>query len=254
MWHALVDDEVAGKAHVVRRPDRRYFVAIDAWRDEVFDALLDAVIDDLPHELSTIAGEEDEEELARWIRRGFEARRRDDEYEIRMDPGRPLAPAPTGYRLASAADVDIDELRRLDDELRQDVPGTRGWVNDPDEFLEQTVRSPLFHPATFLVAVEEAGGVSAGLVRVAVAPRWAKLGLVGVRPEHRRRGLGRALVAAAFRPLQDVGVRLVLAEADAANEPARALLTGFGARRTGGTFELVRTPSQRGVRGSGTTL
>lgn len=246
MWHALVDDEVAGKAHVVRRPDRRYFVAIDAWRDEVFDALLDAVIDDLPHELSTIAAEADADELGRWTRRGFAARRSEDEYEIPVaaSEGR-SAPVPAGYRLSSAADCDIDlaVLRRLDDDLRQDVPGTRGWVNDPDEFLAQTVQSPLFHPATSLVAVEEASGAYAGLVRLLVARRWAKLGLVGVRPDHSRRGLGRALVATAFRPLRDIGVDLVLTEADATNEPARALLTGFGARRTGGTFELVRNAS-----------
>jgi GNAT superfamily N-acetyltransferase len=232
IWHALVDDEVAGKAHVVRRPDRRYFVAIDAWRDEVFDALLDAVIDDVPSDLSTIAGEEDEEELARWTRRGFEARRREDEYEIPVtaSDGR-IAVVPPGYTLVPAADVDVDVLGRLDEELRQDVPGMRGWVNDPEEFLD---------PATSLVAVDDSTGAHVGLVRLRVAGRWAKLGLVGVRPEHRRRGLGRALLSAAFRPLRDVGVGLVLAEADAANAPARALLVGFGARRTGGTFELVR--------------
>jgi GNAT superfamily N-acetyltransferase len=257
IWHALVDDEVAGKAHVVRRPDRRYFVAIDSWRDEVFDALLDAVLDDLPHELCTIAAESDADELARWTRRGFETWRSEDEYEIPPVAWQQRsAPVPAGYRLCSAADadVDVDVLRRLDDEVRQDMPGMRGWVNDPDEFAAQTARFPLFHPATSLVAVEEAGGAYVGLARVLVARRWAKLGLVGVRPGHRRRGLGRALVATAFRPLRDAGVELVLAEADAANEPARALLAGFGARRTGGTFELVRNASQRGVRGSGTTL
>src|SRR4051794_9260282 len=175
MWHALVDDEVAGKAHVVRRPDRRYFVAIDAWRDDVFDALLDAVLDDLPFALSTIAGEEDDEELGRWTRRGFEERRREDEYEVPLvgHPGH-LAAVPAGYTLVQAQDVDVDMLRRLDDELRQDMPGTRGWVNDPDEFLAQTVRSPLFNPATSLVAVEEATAAHVGLVRVSVAARWAK--------------------------------------------------------------------------------
>jgi ribosomal protein S18 acetylase RimI-like enzyme len=235
IWHALVDDEVAGKAHVVRRPDRRYFVAIDAWRDEVFDALLDVVLDDLPADLSTIVGEEDEEELARWTTRGFKARRREDEYEIRLtaSDGR-LAAVPPGYTLVPAADVDIDALQRLDEELRQDVPGMRGWVNDPEEFVD---------PATSLVAVDDAAGADAGLVRLRIAGRWAKLGLVGVRREHRRRGLGRALLAAAFRPLPDVGVELVLAEADASNAPARALLIGFGARRTSGTFELVRDAS-----------
>src|SRR3954467_14164772 len=98
MWHALVDDEVAGKAHVARRPDRRYFVAIDAWRDEGFDALLDAVIDDLPHELCTVAGEEDEGYPARWTGRGFEPRRREDEYEIPLAASdRGPAAVPPGY-------------------------------------------------------------------------------------------------------------------------------------------------------------
>jgi hypothetical protein len=119
MWHALFDDEVAGKAHVVSRPDRRHFVSVDAWRDEVFEALLDAVVHDLPRELATIVGETDDEELTRWTGHGFRERRREDEYEIRPDPaGIPSAPVPAGYRLVPAAGVDLDTLRRLDDEVR----------------------------------------------------------------------------------------------------------------------------------------
>jgi ribosomal protein S18 acetylase RimI-like enzyme len=240
MWHALVDDEVAGKAHVVRRPDRRYFVAIDAWRTDVFEALLDAVRDDLPHDLFTLVAESDTDELARWTGRGFEVRRREDEYEIPVSAHAPAVPVPSGYVLVGAADVDLDALRHLDEELRQDVPGMRGWANDPDEFAESALGSTLFDPATSLVAVEQASGMYAGLVRVWVARRWARLGLVGVRNGHRRRGLGRALAAAAFRPLPERDVRVVLAEADVANLPAQALLARLGARRTGGTIEFVR--------------
>jgi GNAT superfamily N-acetyltransferase len=241
MWHALVDDEVAGKAHVIRRPDRRFFVAIDAWRDDVFDALLDAVVHDLPHELATIAAEADDAELTRWTRRGFAEHRRDDEYEIPLDdPGLLRAPVPAGYSLISAGDAEVAELCRLDEELRRSVPATRGWVNDPDEFVEQTLHSTLFHPEAQLVAVEEATGAYAGLVRVGVARRWAKLAFIGVRPGHRRQGLGTALLASALRPLPDSGVTVVLAEADAADRSSQALLAGFRARRTGGTYELVR--------------
>ncbi len=239
MWHALVDDEVAGKAHVVRRPDGRFFVAVDAWLDEVFDALLDAVLEDVPRTVSTIAGEADAAELDRWRRRGFTERRREDEYEIPLLDTRPH-PVSAGYALVSAADADLDALRRLDDDLRQDVPGTRGWVNDPDEFAEATLHPGLFDPATSLVAVEEATGAYVGLVRIGVARRWAKLGLVGVLPGHRRRGLGRALLGAALQPLRDRGVGMVLAEADARDEAARRLLGRFRARRSGGTVELVR--------------
>jgi ribosomal protein S18 acetylase RimI-like enzyme len=241
IWHALVDDEVAGKAHVVRRPDRRYVVAIDAWRGEVFDALLDAVGRDVPHDLFTLVAESDHDELARWSRRGFEAGRREDEYEIPVDgSGGWAAPLPPGYALVPAADADLDALRRLDEELRQDVPGMRGWVNDPDEFTVGTPGSPPGDPATSLVAVEQATGVLVGLAWVSLARHWARLRLVGVRTRHRRLGLGRALVAVAVRPLPARGVELVLAEADAANPPAQALLAGFGFRRTGGTIELLR--------------
>ncbi len=110
MWHALVDDEVAGKAHVVRRPDGRFFVAVDAWLDEVFDALLDAVLEDVPRTVSTIAGEADAAELDRWRRRGFTERRREDEYEIPLLDTRPH-PVSAGYALVSAADADLDALR-----------------------------------------------------------------------------------------------------------------------------------------------
>jgi ribosomal protein S18 acetylase RimI-like enzyme len=240
IWHALVDDEVAGKAHVVHRPDRRWFVAIDTWRADVFDALLDAVLDDLPHDLFTLVPDADDDELARWTRRGFHEHRREDEYEIPVGrPPRAVA-LPSGYVVVSAADADLDALRRLDEELRQDVPGTRGWVNDPDEFAESILGSTLFDPETSLVAVQEATGRYAGLVRVWVARHWARLGLVGVRVDHRRLGLASALTAAAFQPLPERGVGVVLAEADTANVPAQALLARLGARRTGGMIELVR--------------
>ncbi len=244
LWHAHVADEVAGEAPGVRRPDRRYVVAIDAWRAEVFDALLDAVLRDLPHDLFTRVAESDHDELGRWTRRGFEERRREDEYEIRVQgPATRVVPVPPGYALVPAADVGLDALRRLDEELRQDVPGMRGWVNDPDEFTGRTSGPPPADPATSLVAVQEATGASAGLVWVSVARHWARLRLVGVQAGHRRRGLGRALVAAAFRPLPARGVELVLADADAADAPAQALLAGFGSRRTGGTVELLRRGS-----------
>jgi GNAT superfamily N-acetyltransferase len=241
MWHALVDDEVAGKAHVVSRPDRRHFVAVDAWRDDVFDALLEAVVHDLSRELATLVGETDDEELARWTRHGFREWRREDEYEIRPQAGGiPAAPVPPGYRLVGAGDVDLDALRRLDDEVRQDVPGMQGWVNDADTFGEQTLYSPLFRAARSLVAVDEVTGACAGLLYVRAAPRWAKVGLLGVGREHRRRGLGLALLAQALRRLADDGIGIALAEADSTHEPARALLSAVGARRTGGTVELVR--------------
>jgi hypothetical protein len=47
-WHALDDDEVAGRAHALRRPDSRVFVSVDTWRDDVFRLPVAALIQDLP--------------------------------------------------------------------------------------------------------------------------------------------------------------------------------------------------------------
>jgi hypothetical protein len=50
--------------------------------------------------------------------------------------------------------------------LRADLPGSDGWINDPQEFGEYTLDERQFDPATHLAAVDDAGQAFAGLVRV----------------------------------------------------------------------------------------
>jgi ribosomal protein S18 acetylase RimI-like enzyme len=64
--------------------------------------------------------------------------------------------------------------------------------------------------------------------------------LIGVLRWHRRRGIARALLHAAFGALPGRGIEQVTAEVDATNAASAALLAGLGARRTGGTVELLR--------------
>lgn len=105
---------------------------------------------------------------------------------------------PPGYRLTSAADTDIHQLMALDDALRNDVPGAEGWESNETTFREQTYDSPYFDPEAYLVALD-AGDSYAGLVRIWNGPRpLPRLGLIGALPAHRRRGLARALLSAAF--------------------------------------------------------
>jgi ribosomal protein S18 acetylase RimI-like enzyme len=136
-----------------------------------------------------------------------------------------------------ADEKESDRLARLDERLRQDVPGSDGWINDPAEFRAYTFDRH-FDPRLYLVAVVD--GDYAGLVRVWRGNRVPRLGLVGVLRWHRRRGLARALLQAAFTPLAERGIELVSAEADATNAPSQALLASLGARRTGGSVELRR--------------
>lgn len=246
VWHALEDDEVVGRAEVLRRPDGRAFVAVDAWHADVGAELLETATRSVPEDLHSTLGEDDAVQRALFGLAGFAEARREDEYVVPVVAGSPDVP---GFALLPAADVELDRLARLDDELRRDVPGAGGRENDPAAFAARFFDSPLFDPRTFLVAVEEPSGDLAGLVRIGWTPRVARLGLVAVCRPYRRRGLATALLHAAFAPLAAAGVPQVTAEADVTNRPSRALLARFGARRTGGLVELHRPAVNSGAPG-----
>jgi RimJ/RimL family protein N-acetyltransferase len=242
-WHALEDDVVVGKGYALHRPDGRVLVSADTWRDDVFQVVAETMVRDLGRPVFTMVDEDDREHLGRWSALGFRDNRREDEFVLPTDPaatGLADAGTPPGYALVTADAVAEDRLRHLDERLRDDVPGTAGWVSTPEDFRSQTYDSRWFDPATYLVAVHEDDGEYAGLARVWRGRRVPRLGLVGVVPRHRRRGLARALLAAAFRPLHERGVAQVAAEADSTNTASQTLLRSIGATRTGGAIELVR--------------
>lgn len=66
-------------------------------------------------------------------------------------------------------------------------------------------------------------------------------------PGYRRRGLARAMIAAAFAPLLQRGVAAVTAEVDDTNTASNTLMTALGGRVTGGTAELRRAASLHSI-------
>jgi hypothetical protein len=66
---------------------------------------------------------------------------------------------------------------------------------DRQGFRNQTYDAPDFDPATYLVAIEQATGCYAGLVRVWNRPSGPRLGLLAVGGGDRRRGLAIWLLA-----------------------------------------------------------
>jgi RimJ/RimL family protein N-acetyltransferase len=241
-WRALAGTEVIGEANAMLRPDRRWFIWVDTWIADSFLPLVSAAADDLRQDLYTTIDENDQAELRSWRAAGFSVLRREHHYLVPTAPDKRLDPGtlPADMSLVSADAVDEDGLRLLDEALRRDLPGSDGWVNDPQEFRERTFDERRFDPATYLVAVDDASQAFAGLARVWNRPRLPRLDLVGVTPAYRRQGLARILIAAVFAPLCDRGISEVAAEADAASTASNALLARLGARRVGGSIELVR--------------
>ena len=159
--------------------------------------------------------------------------RRESFFVIPTDPevtGLHDTDEPDGVVIISANDGFEDQLRLLDDALRQDVPGTEGWQWDPAGFNEETFGSD-FDPATYLVAVDVASGEYIGLVRVWNSPGRPRLGLIAVLPPYRRRGLATVLLARAFRALHERGKKEVTAEVDDTNAAGGAIMSKLRRRR-----------------------
>lgn len=225
------------------RPDERCFVSLDSDRIDVREQQVAALAEEVARDLYATVEEADGERRRLFDQLGFVVHRRESHYVIPTDPrvtGLRGVEAPRGFSLVGADEVEASGLRLLDDALRQDVPGTDGWRWDEADFRDETFESPHFDPATYLIAVEEASGELAGLVRVWNNPDVPRLGLIAVLEPFRRRRLARALLARAFGVLADRGHAEVSAEVDEANLASTSLLTGLGARRTGGSLELIR--------------
>jgi RimJ/RimL family protein N-acetyltransferase len=243
VWRAFDGDQVVGAVRAFLRPDNRWYVAFDTCRADSYQPLLAAVAENTRGDLYTTARETDQHGLDRLARLGFTLNRRESNYLIPTDPavtGLDVVSEPGDIVIISAADADEDQLRALDDVLRQDVPGTAGWKWDPGDFREETFDSDQFDPATYLVVVDTDSCDYVGLVRVWNSPGRPRLGLIGVCRPYRRRGLASALLARAFRVLHERGQTVVTAEADDANLASRSLLLRLGASRQAGFVEVVR--------------
>jgi ribosomal protein S18 acetylase RimI-like enzyme len=242
-WMALHSEVAIGKAAAMVRPDARCFVSFDACRADAYQPLVQAMGQDLRRDLYTEIGEADIQLGDRLVGLGFVVNRREHLYVVPTDPtvtALTNVAVPAGFEIRTADQVDEDRLRGFDEELKQDVPGADDWTWDRQGFRNETYGAPDFDPATYLVAIERPGGRYAGLVRVWNRPSGPRLGLIAVGRPYRRRGLARSLLARVFGVLHQRGETEVVAEVDTTNTGANRLLISLGARRAGGSIELIR--------------
>lgn len=202
-----------------RRPDGRWFVRSPDDDEPGVD--LYATVDD--------------NDVAAYAKRGFVIHRRESHYLVPTGTVGQVEP-PAGVELVTADRVAEDRLRELDDELRQDVPGSEGWSWDAVDFRAE-MAGPDYDAMVYIVAVHGMNYV--GIARIWMRHPVPRLGFVGVSRPYRRRGVALALLSRVFGVLASRGIPQVTTEIDETNTASRRLLEGLGAQKVGGSVELV---------------
>ncbi|MEV4056279.1 GNAT family N-acetyltransferase [Amycolatopsis sp. NPDC049688] len=230
MNHLFERPGVAGRGEVSRRPDGRLFLSIDTWDDAGFALLAADMLPALPRPLFTVVDEADADLRARWESAGFTIRRREWEYVVPTDVD--PVPVPAGVTLGPPSDE--RSLRAFEDVIRAEVSAAVGWQEMPAEILPRPDT-----PDVTKYVVAAAGGGYVGLVRLAAVTRQPRIGLIAVRADRQRRGIGRALLSSVLNTLHRKGIPTASAEVNETNPAAVALFEGAGARRVGSNLELV---------------
>lgn len=240
-WRATAENLVVGQADASERPDGRTFISVDAWSDAAFDQLADRLLTDLDGPLYTVVDDTDPVLLARWKQHGLQLHRREREYRLPTNGdavGAVLASPPAGVTLVTFGMADETRLRELDRDIRREVDATIGWSSMPAEVLSRPIGRTLIDPSRYAVAARE--GRYIGLVRVSGRPQQPRIGLLAVRADEQRSGVGRILLALALHAVHEGGVDAVCTEVDETNTIAIRLLDRFGAQHTGTASELER--------------
>ena len=238
-WHAVENDLVVGRGHASRRLDGRTFVSIDTWRGAVFDRLAAAMLADQSTPLYTVVDETDHELATSWERTGFAIWRREREFVVPVDAVTPVD-APAEVVVVAGDEVAEGPLRELDHAIRSEVEATVGWQTMPAEVLPWQGGTRPMDPSKYTVAVRD--GRYVGLVRVATRTRRPRIGLVAVLAAEQRQGIARALMSQVLQGLHRAGFEAATAEVDETNTAAMTLFESLGARRTGGSLELISRP------------
>ncbi|MDX9911825.1 MAG: GNAT family N-acetyltransferase [Phycisphaerales bacterium] len=101
----------------------------------------------------------------------------------------------------------------------------------PDAFNKRQIRDLILNPRSRVMLAESEGraaGWSVGLLRQHRESRSGRIYSVGVHPDARGRGVGRALVERTIGALRDMGAKRVYLEVRAGNEPAIRLYERLG--------------------------
>jgi GNAT superfamily N-acetyltransferase len=238
-WEARNARMLAGRADCWVRPDGKRFAHFSTDDAAVIAALGAAITAEDGRPLHTTADAGDRGALRRFAEAGFVGERYEHRWTLPVEAAArwddtALAP----FAVGSPETFGSDEVRRFDDLLRADVPGTRGWRWTAEAWAAEH-GTPAYDPDLYPVVWDPVERRFAAMARVWSNPEGPRLGLVAAAQPYRRRGLGSALLARVFRALRERGRTEVAAECDAANAASNALMAKAGGAVAGGEVELV---------------
>ncbi len=240
-WQAVNRGMLIGAGDVSPRFDGRLFISIDSWRADTFAPLAAAMLAGLPRPLYTVVDEADGNLATAWERAGFATRRREWECLVPTDPqvtGLDAVVPPSNTTILAAGAAAEGPLRKVDRAIRDEVEAAVGWREMPAEVLPPgTGGHTVVDPSKYAVAAQSDQYV--GLIRVVEVTRLPRIGLIAVRADQHRRGIGRALLAHALNGLHQRGIARAAVEVNESNTAATALFEGAGARRVNSNLELV---------------
>lgn len=175
----------------------------------------------------------------------------------RLDGELPPVKLPHGYTLRLFdPQTDVQTVWKVQNLAFQDH---WGYSVFPLEEFRHVLDEPDFRPELWLLAIEQASGTIVGLGLSWIEPQWIEstgrqegtIGTLGVLREHRRRGVGTALLVQSMRTLQAYGMDWAQLGADADNLTGAVRLyerVGFTVRKTYITYRKALRDAQESDR------
>lgn len=229
-------------ATAMRRPDDRTFLSIVGDDLDAHLILAEAAHRSLgvPVHLGVDGAAVDR--LAAYGAAGFDVEITSERFRLRFDAVLDRvrrARVPPGITTSSAAEVDEGRLFRLDNAIRNDVPGTDGWRGNRDWFRDELATSPPFDASAYLVAIDDRNGDYVGLVRIWRNPGGPRFGLVGVVRSHRHSPIAAALLKQALEAAAAWGHPTFVTETSLSNGVIYPRMERVGAESLGRFHQLV---------------
>ena len=239
-WIVCESETVVGVASGRHRPDGRIFVRFHTTQPRGLVQLADFAAAEVGtiHAIAHSETAKTELEGA-----GFAVEVTDDEFAISFDAAlRRLGPRRRPRHLVLRPPHELEEQRlvALDTSLRQDVPGTAGWVTTAEAWRDE-IDSPEYDPGGYLIAFDTRLDVYAGLIRFWRNPDGPRLGLLAVTRPYRGSLLAAALLRAGLTGAGEWGSPTFQTSTSPDNRGTYQALVRLGATPTSRRYQMRYT-------------